>query len=272
MRLSCTCRLRVSLWCNSSLHTAHASHNVPLPSVSVSVCNDCQCQEPSTFHLVMRSVLLTRIQPNTTTLLSVRVRIELYVLAASAAWTTRPLFASSCEQVASPSMPLGSRTMTTLSIVQMTCLSFDIVTIYLIRNANNVVLLQRVSLILSNCPHCLEHHYWARLGDGFICLACPVIGLSKNLVCSCPTQLQVCVLYAVDVPHRYRNISWAYSRKVQAAAIFRTHNMLGQTDTITSTLGVMSSCSSVASSRHRTMSELMPSLSFPLADSHGGHG
>ena len=48
--------------------------------------------------------------------------------------------------------------------------------------------------------------------------------------------------------------------------------MAGPSNTTASTIGVVSSCSSVTSSMHRTMSELMPSLSFPLADSDGGHG
>ena len=68
---------------------------------------------------------------NTTTLLStVQVVIELYLLAALARWTITRLSASSCEQGASPSMSLGCRKTTSLSIVQMT-LSVDTVTIYL---------------------------------------------------------------------------------------------------------------------------------------------
>ena len=64
----------------------------------------------------------------------------------------------------------------------------------------------------------------------------------------------------------------AYSREVPEAAGFSTHNMAGPSNMTTSTLGVMSSCFSGAFSRHRTMSDLGPSLSFPLADSDGGHG
>ena len=48
--------------------------------------------------------------------------------------------------------------------------------------------------------------------------------------------------------------------------------MAGPSNTTTSTLGVMSSCSSMASSMHRTMSDLVPSLSLPPFDSDVGHG
>ena len=81
----------------------------------------------------------------------------------------------------------------------MTCLSVDNVTIYLLRNSNSAV---SFSSILSNSPDFLELHYWALLGDGFISLSCSVFALLKNLVCSCPTQRQFCVLYLVDVPRR----------------------------------------------------------------------
>ena len=64
----------------------------------------------------------------------------------------------------------------------------------------------------------------------------------------------------------------AYSRRIPAAAGFSTHNMAGRSNMTTSTLGVMSSGFSGASPRHRTMSDLVPSFSFPLADSDGGHG
>ena len=94
-----------------------------------------------------------------------------------------------------------------------------------------------------------------------------MFALLKNLVCSCPTRRQFCVLYPVDVPHRVgTHHGHAYSHKVPEAAGFSTHNMAGPSNMTTSTLGVM------ASSRHRTMSDLGPSLSFPLADSDGGHG
>ena len=48
--------------------------------------------------------------------------------------------------------------------------------------------------------------------------------------------------------------------------------MAGPSNMTTSTIGVVSSWFSGASSRHRTMSDLVSSLSFPLADSDGGHG
>ena len=172
-----------------------------------------------------------------------------------------PLSASSCEQGASPSLSLGCRKMASFSIAQMTCLSFDNVTIYMLRNANSAV---SFSLILSNSPHFLELHYWALLGDGFISLSCSVFALLKNLVCSCPTRRQLCVLYPVDVPNRVgTHPGHAYSHKVPDAAGFSTHNMAGPSNMATSTLGVMSSCFSGASSRYRTMSDLVPSLSFP---------
>ena len=84
--------------------------------------------------------------------------------------------------------------------------------------------------------------------------------LLKNLVCSCPTRRQFCVLYPVDVPHRVgTHPGHAYSRKVPEAAGFSTHNMARPSNMTTPTLGVMSSCFSGASSRHRTMSDLVPS-------------
>ena len=152
----------------------------------------------------------------------------------------------------------------------MTCLSVDNVTLYMLRNANSAV---SFSLILSNSPHFLELHYWALLGDEFISLSCSVFALLKNLVCDCPTRRQFCVLYPVDVPHMIgTHHGHAYSRKVPEDADFSTHNMAGPSNMTTSTLGVMSSCFSGASSWHRTISDLVPSLSFPLADSDVGHG
>ena len=200
----------------------------------------------------------------------VQVRIELHVLAASAMWTIMPLSASSCEQGASPSLSLGCRKMVSLSIAQMTFLPVDNVTIYMLRNANSAV---SFSLILSNSSHFLELHYLGLLGHGFIPLSCSVFALLKNLVCRYPTRRQFCVRYPVDVPHRVgTHPAHAYSRIVPEAPGFSTHNMAGPSNMTTSTLGVMSSCFSGASSRHRTMSDLVPSLSFSLADSDGGHG
>ena len=142
--------------------------------------------------------------------------------------------------------------MASLSIAQKTCLTVDNVTIYILRNANSAV---SFSLMLSNSPHFLERHYWALLGDGFISLSCSVFALLKNLVCSCPTRRQFCVLYPVDVPHKVgTHPGHAYSRKVPEAAGFSRHNMAGPSNMTTSTLGVA------------------PSWSFPLADSAGGHG
>ena len=155
-------------------------------------------------------------------------------------WAIMPLSASSCDQGASPSLSIRCRTISSLSIAQMTCLSVDNVTIYMLRNANSAV---SFSLILSNSPHFLELHYWALLGDGFISLSCSVFALLNNLVCSCPTRRQLCVHYPVDVPHRVgTHHGHAYSRKVPDAAGFSTHNMAGPSDMATSTLGVMSSC------------------------------
>ena len=100
-----------------------------------------------------------------------------------------------------------------------------------------------------------------------------MFALLNNLICSCPTRRQFCVLYPVDVPHRVgTHPGHAYSRKVPETEGFSTHNMAGSSDMTTSTLWVMSSYFSGASSRHRTMSDLGPSLSLPLADSDGGHG
>ena len=59
---------------------------------------------------------------------------------------------------------------------------------------------------------------------------------------------------------------------ILAAAGFSMCTMAGPSNTTTSTLGVMSSCSSMAPSRHRIMSDLVPGLSSALSDSVGGHG
>ena len=163
-------------------------------------------------------------------------------------WAIMPLSASSCEQGASPSLSLGCRKIASLSIAQMTCLSVDNVTIYMLRNANSAV---SFSLILSNSTHFLELYYWALLGDGFISLSCSVFALFTNLVCSCLTRRQFCVLYPVDVLHRVgTHPGHSYSRKVPEAAGFSMYNMAGPSNMTTSMLGVMSSCFSGASSRH----------------------
>ena len=176
-------------------------------------------------------------------------------------WAIMPLSASSCEQGASPSLSLGCRKIASLSIAQMICFSVDNVTIYMLRNANSAV---SFSLILSNSPHFFELHYWTlRLSDGIISSSCSVLALLKNLVCSCPTPTRrnFCVLYPVDVPHRVgTHPGHASSRKVPEDAGFSTHNMAGPSNMTTSTLGVLSSCFSGASSRHRTISDLVLKL------------
>ena len=50
-----------------------------------------------------------------------------------------------------------------------------------------------------------------------------------------------------------RNTCWAYSRKVLAAACFSMCTMAGPSNTTTSTLGVMSSCSSIGLSRENAI-------------------
>ena len=140
----------------------------------------------------------------------------------------------------------------------------------MLRNANSAVLF---SLIMSNSPHFLELHYWALLGDGLISLSYSVFALLNNIVCSFHTRCYFCVLYPVTVPHSVgTHPGYAYTRRVPAAAGFSTHNVAGPSNMTMSTLGVMSSFFSDASSMHRTMSDLVPSFSFPLADSDGGHG
>ena len=140
-------------------------------------------------------------------------------------WAIMPLSASSCEQGASSSLYLGGRKIASLSIAQMTCLSVDNATIYMLRNANSAV---SFSLILSNSPHFLELHYWALLGDGLISLSCSVFALLKNLVCSCPTRRQFWVLYPVHVPHSVgTHPGHAYSLKVPEAAGSSTQSIAG---------------------------------------------
>ena len=183
-------------------------------------------------------------------------------------WTIIPLYAASCEQGASPSLSQGCRNSTPLSIAQVNCLSVDIVTIYMLRNANSAVLF---SLILSNSPHFLESCIIGLYSatDSF---PSRVPWPFNNIVCSFHTR-HFCALYPVAVPHRVgTHPGHAYSRRVPAATGFTTHNMAGSSNMTRSTLGVMSSGFSDASSRHRTMSDLVPSFSFPLADTDGGHG
>ena len=147
----------------------------------------------ATVNLVMRSVLQTLTQP-TQQYWCPWYRLELnytYWLH-QLCGPIMPLSASSCEQGASPSLSLGCRKIVSLSIAQMTFLSVDNVTIYMLRNANSAV---SFSLILSNSPHFLELHYWGLLCHGFISLSCSVFALLENLVCSFPTRRQFCVRY-----------------------------------------------------------------------------
>ena len=140
----------------------------------------------------------------------------------------------------------------------------------MLTNANSAV---SFSVILSNSPLFLELHYLALLATDACPSLVPCLLFKKNLVCSCSMRRQLCALYPVDVPHRVgTHHGHAYWRRVPAAAGFTTHNMAGPSNMTTSTLWVMSSCFSGASSRHRTMSDLVPSLSFPQAVSGGGHG
>ena len=102
----------------------------------------------ATVNLVMRSVLQTRTQP-TQQYCCPLYRLELN----NTYWLHQlcgPLSASSYEQGASPSLSLGCRKIASLSIAQMTCLSVDNVTIYMLWNANSSV---SFSLILINSPH-----------------------------------------------------------------------------------------------------------------------
>ena len=195
MQISCTCSLRDSLWCNRSatviytryiLLGGNSTHSPTFPLV----CNDCQSQKPPSYSKFSGEVSSPNAYTANTTILLyiVPVRIELYVLAASAMWAIMPLSASSCEQGAIPSLSLGCRKIVSLSIAQMTCLSVDNVTIYMLRNANSAV---SFSLILSNSPHFFELHYWALLGDGLISLSCSVFALLKNLVCSLRRVLDI---------------------------------------------------------------------------------
>ena len=107
------------------------------------------------------------------------------------------LSASSCEQGVSHSLSIGCRQIPCLSRVQMTCLSVEIVTISLLRNANS-----SLSLVLVDsekpCPIFSELHYWAPIGDEFLSLSCPAFALSMNLTCSRPTQRRLSVLYPAD--------------------------------------------------------------------------
>ena len=175
-----------------------------------------------------------------------------------------PLSAALCEQGASPSLSQGCRSITPLSIAQVNCLSVDIVTIYQKCEQRCHVLVdsEQFSTLFGTA-------LMALFGDGFISLSCHVFALLNNIVCSFHTRRHFCVLYPVAVPHRVgTHPGHVYSRRVAAAAGFTTHNMAGPSNMTTSTLGDMS----FASSRHRTMSDLVPSFSFHLADTDGGHG
>ena len=99
-----------------------------------------------------------------------------------------------------------------------------------------------------NSPHFLELHYWARLGDGLISLSCPVLALSNNLVCTCPTQHQFYVFYPAE---EGRSKSCEYSWKCMAAAGLHVQDGWYTSNTTTVTIGVMSPCSSVTSNNAR---------------------
>ena len=179
-----------------------------------------------------------------------------------------PRSAALCEQGSSPSLSKGCRNITPLSIAQVTCLSVDIVTIYMLRNANRAVLF---SLIMSNSPHFLELHYGALHSDGLISISYSMFALLNNIVCSFHTRRHVCVLYPVAVPRRVgTHAGHAYSRRVPAAAGFSTHNMAGPSDNVNAWgyVILLLLCIFYASNNVR----LVPSFSFPLADSDGEHG
>ena len=133
----------------------------------------------------------------------------------------------------------------------MTCLTVDIVTIFLLRQANSAVLFP---LILINPPPIF-------FGNALLALPRRRIhfALSKNLVC-------VLVPYNTNYVRFTQLTFLAYSRQVLAAACFSSFIMSGPSNITTSTLGMMSYCSSVASSRHRTMSYLVSCLSLPLSE------
>ena len=141
----------------------------------------------ATVNLVMRSVLQTRTQPTQ------HYCCPLYRLELNYTYWLHQLCGPSCHglpprvyaQGACPSTSLGCRKIASLSIAQMTCLSVDNVTLYMLRIANSAL---SFSLILSNSPHFLELHYWALVGHGFIHLSCSVSALLNNMVCSCPTR------------------------------------------------------------------------------------
>ena len=99
----------------------------------------------------MRSVLQTRTQPTQQYCCPLyRLELNYTYWLHQLCGPIMPLSASSCEQRASPSLSLGFRKIAPLSIAQMTYLTIDNVTIYMLRNANSAV---SFSLILSNSPH-----------------------------------------------------------------------------------------------------------------------
>ena len=87
----------------------------------------------------------------------------------------------------------------------------------------------------------------------------------------CPMQYKLCVVYSVGVLHRVGTHPWHIREKfwrLHVLAIHRFSSFIisGPSNITTSTLGMMSYCSSVASSRRRTMSDMVSSLRLPLYD------
>ena len=232
----------------------------------------CQCQKPTTVHLVMRSVEQTRTQPTQQHHCSLCGSEYYYMywlhklrgpLCDGLPPRVNKVLVLPCPLVADKLHPCLECRWLACQVRSWRFLCSD----------------TRTALSCSRwfwetLPNFSELHYWVHSATNSFPSHVPRLRFQGIWHVVFPHNVDsLQVLYPADaLSTEGRNTSWAYSRKVLAAAGFSMCTMAGPSNTTTSTLGVMSSCSSMASSRHRTMSDLVPSLSLPPFDSDVGHG
>ena len=173
-------------------------------------------------------------------------------------WTIMPLSAASCEQGASPSLSQGCRNITPLwqfiCSEMRTALScsrwfWAVLNIFW----NNIIGL-----------HSATESFPSRVPFLRFSIISSVV-FTYDVISVPFTQL----LFHIGSEHILGMHIRAKFRRLQASA---RSTWLVRLTWGPATLGVMSSCFSDASSRHRTMSDLVPSFSFPLAVTDCGHG
>ena len=126
----------------------------------------------------------------TTLLFTVRMIFEL-------AASSRPLLGPSCHCLSlcvNTELLLPCLLLSTLSSVQMTCLTVDIVTIFLLRQANSAVLFPLILIISTQ-------FYWNCI-IGLAAASDSLCAFKEPGLCGCLIQYKLCVVYSVDVLHR----------------------------------------------------------------------